>query len=147
LFTIVCAPSYGAPIERGFQMADNGPAPMRIVSVQLPDTSYKTSRVLTGDHGDEYPVIVYFSRAADAFERIALEEELDIKFDDRDPMCAIHYKTTLEVLDKEIDGINESIDNALANAHADREAAAREDERLKALAVTLSQKLRSAATN
>lgn len=118
---------------------------MRIVRVELPDASLKTNRWLAGDHGDAYAVIVAFSRAADAFERMALEEELDIKFDDNDPMYAIHYDTTLEVLQNEIEGINESIDNAVANARIDREAAVAEDARLKALAETLTQQMQSQA--
>ncbi|EKF24051.1 hypothetical protein C731_1936 [Mycolicibacterium hassiacum DSM 44199] len=118
---------------------------MRIVRVELPDESLKTSRVLAGQRGNGYAVIVYFSRPADAFERMALEDELDIEFDDNDPMCAINRNTTLEVLENDIDGINATIDNAIENARVAREAAEEEDARLKELAKKLTRDLRSAA--
>ncbi|QZA15324.1 hypothetical protein H5U41_11565 [Mycolicibacterium holsaticum DSM 44478 = JCM 12374] len=116
---------------------------MRIVKVELPDESLKTRRILARRHGNQYPVIVYFSRPADAFERVALEDELDIKFDEDDPMCALHLATTLEMFENEIEGINSSIDNAVANAHTDREAAEKEDARLNALADKLTRDLQS----
>ena len=59
-------------------------------------------------------------------------------------MCAIHFDTTLEILENQIVEINSSIDNAVANARVHRETAQREDARLKALADTLTQRLQSA---
>jgi glutathione S-transferase len=127
-------------------MADNG-APIRIIKLELPDESLKTNRLLARNDSGLYPVIVWFSRPADRFEQMAIEEELDIKFDDDDPMRATHFESKLENFEDEIEGINSSLDNAVANARIDREAAAQEDERLKALAKSLTDKLKSDAAS
>lgn len=119
--------------------------PLRIIRVDLPDESMKSSRLLARQDGNEYPVIVYFSRKPNPFERVALEDELGIRFSDINPMSALYESTTLEMFVNEIEGINSSIDNAVANARAEREAAQKEDARLRELANKLSRELRSAA--
>jgi len=43
--------------------------PLTIMMVQLCDDSLKTTRVLNNGNPDLYPVIVYFSRRADEYER------------------------------------------------------------------------------
>ena len=122
-------------------MADN-PAPLRIARVDLVNGSLKTDRALAGDHSDTYSVMVWFSRPADPFERMAIQEEIDgLVFSDDDPMCAIKTDTTLDAIARELDQIHANIDNAVGNAPTDREDAAREDERLFALRDALNSKL------
>lgn len=122
-------------------MAD-GPAELRIVRVDLAKDSMKTARELAGDHSDLYPVMVWFSRPTNAFERMAIQEELDdLVFDNDDSMCAVKFNTTLEAIDSELELIHANIDNAVANAHTDRENANREDARLEALRDSLNIKL------
>lgn len=119
------------------------PAPLRIAKVDLVEGSLKTHRALAGNYSGTYPVMVWFSRPTDAFERMAIQEEINgLEFSDDDPMCALKYDTTLDAIATELDVIHASIDSAVANARTDREDATREDDRLIALRDALNGKLR-----
>lgn len=122
----------------------DSPAELRIVRVDLVEGSLRTARELAGDHSGTYPVMVWFSRPTDPFERMAIQEEVDdLVFDGNDPMCAVKFNTTLEAIDSELNLIHASIDNAVANALTDRVDAERDDARLVALRDELNAKLQS----
>lgn len=69
-------------------------ADLTIVMVELCDDSLKSTRVLNDGNPDLYPVIVYFSRPVDEYERKELSDFGFIR-EDSDRMCAIMWETTL----------------------------------------------------
>jgi hypothetical protein len=108
------------------------PLPLTIVLVQLCQHSLKTHRVLHDGNPDLYPVIVYFSRPADEYERRELAD-FGITREEDDGMCALIENTTLEQIRDQLDEYNAVLASAVAQARETREAAKTEDERLKAL--------------
>jgi hypothetical protein len=110
------------------------PLPLTIMLVQLCEESLKTHRVLHDGDPDLYPVIVYFSRHADEYERRELADFGIIRVEDnRNRMCALIENTTLEQIRDQLAKYNAALATAVAQARETREAAKIEDERLKAL--------------
>ena len=117
--------------------------PLTIMMVQLCQDSLKTHRVLHEGNPDLYPVIVYFSRHADEYERRELAEFGIIREED-DGMCALIENTTLEQIRDQLDKYNAALASAVARARETREAAKVEDERLKALTAEINEALKGA---
>ena len=116
-------------------------ADLTIVMVELCDDSLKSTRVLNDGNPDLYPVIVYFSRPVDEYERKELSDFGFIR-EDSDRMCAIMWETTLELVRDQLDKHNAALASAAARAKETREAAEAEDERLKTLAEEINESLR-----
>jgi hypothetical protein len=119
-------------------MAD---ADLSIVLVELCDESMKSHRALNDGNPDLYPVIVYFSRHIDEYERQELAD-FGISREDNDRMCALIKHTTLEQIRDRLDEYNQVLASAVARARESREAAEAEDSRLKALAAQINTTLR-----
>jgi hypothetical protein len=118
-------------------MTDN---PLTIMMVQLCEDSLKTTRVLNNGNPDLYPVIVYFSRHADEYERRELADFGIIREEDN-RMCALIKNTTLEQIRDQLDKYNAALASAVARARQTREAAKAEDERLNALTTEINKSL------
>lgn len=116
-------------------------AELTIVMVELCDDSLKSTRVLNHGNPDLYPVIVYFSRPVDEYERKELSDFGFIR-EDSDRICAIMWETTLELVRDQLDKHNAALASAAARAKETREAAEAEDERLKTLAEEINESLR-----
>jgi hypothetical protein len=119
------------------------PLPLTIVLVQLCEDSLKTHRVLHDGNPDLYPVIVYFSRHADEYERRELADFGIIREEDN-RMCALIENTTLEQIRDQLDKYNAALASAVARARETREAAKAEDERLNALTTEINEALKGA---
>jgi hypothetical protein len=119
--------------------------PLTIMLVQLCEVSLKTHRVLHDGNPDLYPVIVYFSRHADEYERRELADFGIIREEDnRNRMCALIENTTLEQIRDQLDKYNAALASAVARARETREAAKAEDERLNALTTEINEALKGA---
>lgn len=116
-------------------------ADLTIVMVELCDDSLKSTRVLNDGNPDLYPVIVYFSRPVDEYERKELADFGFIR-EDSDRMCAIMWETTLELVRDQLNKHNAALASAAARAKETREADEAEDERLKTLAEEINESLR-----
>jgi hypothetical protein len=88
---------------------------LTIMMVQLFDDSLKTTRVLNNGNPDLYPVIVYFSRHADEYERRELADFGIIREND-DGMCALIENTTLEQIRDQLDKYNAALASAVTRA-------------------------------
>ncbi len=116
---------------------------LTIVEVKLCGESMKSHRVLNDENPDLYPVVVYFSRPADEYERRELAD-FGIIREDGDGMCAIIWETTLEHVRDQLGKHNAALASAVARARETREAAKVEDDRLTALEAEINVTLRRA---
>jgi hypothetical protein len=113
---------------------------LKIMRVDLVDESFKTYRDLNGGDPVAYPVLVWLSRHPDNYERIKLAE-LGILTINNNPMQGLIKDTTLEAVRNRMDVLNSKIAVAARDARGQQEAAAAEDERLRALVDQINEGL------
>ncbi|WP_083997598.1 hypothetical protein [Mycobacterium sp. 852014-52144_SCH5372336] len=116
-------------------------APLRMISIQLPDSAFKTHRTLHGGNPDLYPVIVGFSRPVTEYERLALRD-FGVIGEDTDRMWALIEDTTLEAIADHLDEYNAELDAAVEKARRMQEEDRAEDDRLRKQALQLIGRLR-----
>lgn len=116
-------------------------AALSIKMVELAENSLRTYRDIHDGNPDLYPVVLWFNRSVDPYERKELKD-YGIVVSDDDHMNAIIWETTLEQVRDETGRYNEVLASAVAAARAKREAAEAEDVRLKALAAEINRELR-----
>jgi hypothetical protein len=109
-----------------------------VIHVALCEESRKTFRVLNDRNPDLYPVLVYFNRHIDEFERKELAD-FGIVREDGDGMCALIDDTTLEQIRDRLAELNKVLASAVERARQAREEAAAEDQRLTDLAAELNK--------
>lgn len=117
--------------------------PLRIISVDLPDESLKSYRMLDGGNPDLYSVIVGFNRPVNAYERLALRD-FGVIGENTDRMWALIENTTLESIADQLDRYHSALDDAVEKAREMREEAEAEDERLRKGRLQLIYRLRRA---
>lgn len=122
---------------------DAAPKGLRIAMVRIVKESLRTYRELNDDaNPDLYPVMLWFNRHVDDFERKELAS-FGIVVSDDDSMNAIIWDTTLEQVRDETGRYNEVLASAVAAARSKREAAQAEDRRLEALVKEINEELRA----
>jgi hypothetical protein len=106
---------------------------LKILKVELVQQSYKTHRVAHGRHPVNFPVIVWFSRPLNAFERVELVKHgLELQVADSDPAQAL-VEVSPDHFVGQIDTINAELPAVAADAQKAWEAAQAEDEHIAAL--------------
>jgi hypothetical protein len=102
---------------------------LKIARVDLPDQSKGTYRALHGVTSIKYPVVLWFSRPVDDFERRELKGS-GISVDEDNPSRGRIGETTLEEVRRLINVFNGKLEMAARDARPERERAEAEDDRL-----------------
>jgi hypothetical protein len=106
---------------------------LKILKVELVEQSYKTHRVTHGQHPENFPVLVWFTRPLNAFERAEIANHgLKLQVHEDDPQRALAEVSPTHFV-RQIDTINAELPAVEADAQKAREAAQAEDEHIAAL--------------
>lgn len=106
---------------------------LKISRVELVQESYKTYRVAKGQDPENFPVIVWFTRPLNVFEKVELVNHgLKLQVSDVDPMQAL-VEVSPEYFVRQIDTLNAELPAVAADAQKAWEAAQAEDEHIAAL--------------
>jgi hypothetical protein len=106
---------------------------LKILKVELVQESYKTHRLARGQDPRNFPVVVWFTRPLNAFERVELVNHgLELQVVDSDPMQAL-VEVNPEYFVRQIDTLNAELPTVAADAQKAWEAAQAEDEHIAAL--------------
>lgn len=105
-----------------------------ISRVELAPESFKTYRLEHGNESDEFPVVVWFTRQLDVYERAELANHgLDIEFEfENDTMRAVLMTTTTN-FSQAVRTMHDDLPAVVADAKRTRAKAVAEDEHIGAL--------------
>lgn len=122
-------------------MGDERDVEPQIMRVELVEQSYKSHRLKNGLDPGRFPVIVWFTRPVNIYQKLELAKRgWDIHFTEFDAMQAL-IETTPDEFEQTIGRLSNDLPAVMADARRARADAEAEDEHIAALVSKINLKL------